>query len=88
MNQVTVKWAEREHQLPRHVANQIAKGATRNMIVRRCGADVTEEGIREDLEHIHNLDVIKVDFHGASCHIQTNSVQNAISARNCMSSRK
>jgi hypothetical protein len=85
---VGVRWADRQHQLLRHVANQVANGATRNMIVRRCSADITEDEIREDLDHIYNMRVINVDFLGASAHIQTNSIQNAIHARSCMLSRK
>lgn len=47
----------------------------------------TRQGIRDDLEHIHNLVVIKVEFIGGSCYIKTNSVHNAMFARSCMMSR-
>lgn len=57
------------------------------MIIRRCHPNQTEERIRDHLEHIHNLVVIKIDFIGSSCYIQTNSVHNAMFARTCMMSR-
>lgn len=47
----------------------------------------TRQGIKDDLEHIHNLVVIKVEFVGGSCYIKTNSVHNAMFARSCMMSR-
>lgn len=55
--------------------------------VRCCLLTHTRQGIRDDLEHIHNLVVIKVDFIGGSCYIKTNSVHNAMFARSCMMSR-
>ncbi|KAI0905028.1 hypothetical protein F4823DRAFT_158495 [Ustulina deusta] len=84
---VFIKWADRHFILPGHVANKVAAGATRNLIIRRCGAHHTEDSVREDLEHIHNLIVVKVEFIGGSCYIKTNSVHNAMFARTCMMSR-
>ncbi|KAI0104185.1 hypothetical protein GGR51DRAFT_522743 [Nemania sp. FL0031] len=84
---VFIKWADRHFILPGHVASKIATGATRNLIIRRCGAHHTEDSVREDLEHIHNLIVLKVEFVGGSCYIKTNSVHNAMFARTCMMSR-
>lgn len=88
-NQVDVRWNERErpYTLSGHVANKIGIGATRNLVVRRCDPRFTEETIREDLDHIHNLVVIKVEIKGGSCYIRTNSVHYAIIARTCMMSR-
>ncbi|KAJ8127976.1 hypothetical protein O1611_g5660 [Lasiodiplodia mahajangana] len=84
---VFIKWADRHFILPGHVASKIAAGASRNLIIRRCGAHHTEDSVREDLEHIHNLIVVKVEFVGGSCYIKTNSVHNAMFARTCMMSR-
>ncbi|ORY63537.1 uncharacterized protein BCR38DRAFT_410443 [Pseudomassariella vexata] len=84
---VFIKWADRHFHLAGHVAGKIAVGATRNMIIRRCDPSHTEDSIRDDLEHIHNLVVIKVEFLGGSCYIKTNSVHNAMFARTCMMSR-
>ncbi|KAI1816817.1 hypothetical protein GGS20DRAFT_583163 [Poronia punctata] len=84
---VWVRWPERQFILSAHVANKLASGVSRNMIIRRCAAQHTEDSVREDLEHIHNLAVIKVEFVGGSCYIKTNSVHNAMFARTCMMSR-
>ncbi|KAM0334044.1 hypothetical protein ACHAQA_001064 [Verticillium albo-atrum] len=84
---VSIRWSDRQFVLPGHVANKIGNGATRNLVIRRCDSKVTEESIRDDLEHIHNLAVVRVTFDGGSCFIQTNSVNNAIFARTCMMSR-
>lgn len=45
--------------------------------------------IRDDLEHIHNLVVIRVSFddNNNNAYISTNSVHNAMFARTCMMSR-
>ena len=82
--QVEISWAERHFILPGHVANQIGMGATRNMVVRSANTRHTEESIRDDLEHIHNLVVIYVRFTGRDAHISTNSVHNSMFARTCM----
>ncbi|KAK7737014.1 hypothetical protein SLS53_006770 [Cytospora paraplurivora] len=71
----------------KRVTRQISSGATRNLVIRRCDPRFTEESIREDLDHIDKLVVIKVDFMGGSCYIKTNSVHNAMYARTCMMSR-
>lgn len=62
-------------------------GATRNLVIRKCSPMHTEEAIRDDLEHIHNLVVVRVSFDGQNTYISTNSVHNAIFARTCMMSR-
>jgi len=85
---VTVRWADKQAYLNGHTAFQIRSGATRNMVIRRCNSRHTEASIREDLEHIHNLVAINVEFLGGSCYIRTNSVQHAIVARTCMMSRQ
>ncbi|ROT42776.1 hypothetical protein SODALDRAFT_319380 [Sodiomyces alkalinus F11] len=84
---VDIRWSERQYILPPHVAHKISAGATRNLVVRRCDPKHTEENLRDDLEHIHNLVVIRVTFVGSSCFISTNSVNNAMFARTCMMSR-
>lgn len=73
--------------MPGHVASKVAMGASRNLVIRRYDGRHTEENIREDLDHIHNLVVIKVDFSGGNCYLSLNSVHNAIYARMCMMSR-
>ena len=73
--------------LPGHVANKISMGATRNLVVHGYDNRHTEDVVRDDLEHIHNLVVVKMEFLGSNCYIGLNSVHNAIYARQCMLSR-
>ncbi|KAK5988796.1 Negative regulator of differentiation 1-like protein [Cladobotryum mycophilum] len=84
---VEIKWSDRQYVLPGHLAQKIGSGATRNFVIRRCDPNHTEASIREDLEHIHNLTVVKMTFLGGDCYISTNSVANAVFARTCMTSR-
>ncbi|KAL2271896.1 hypothetical protein VTJ83DRAFT_1267 [Remersonia thermophila] len=84
---IEVKWNDRHFTLPGHVANKIAAGATRNLVLHGYDDRHTEDVIREDLDHIHNLVVIKVEFSSGNCYIGLNSVHNAIYARQCMMSR-
>lgn len=86
--QVIAKWNERQFTLAAHAVGKISGGATRNLVLRNINpARHTEESIREDLNHIYNLVVIKVEFVGNDCHIKTNSVNYALFARTCMMSR-
>ncbi|AEO69604.1 uncharacterized protein THITE_2146571 [Thermothielavioides terrestris NRRL 8126] len=84
---VEIKWSDRQFLLPGHVANKISMGASRNLVLVGYDSRHTEEIIREDLDHIHNLVVIKVEFNRGNCYISLNSVHNAIYARQCMMSR-
>ncbi|KAF9875639.1 hypothetical protein CkaCkLH20_07020 [Colletotrichum karsti] len=84
---VDIRWSDRQFTLPGHVASKIGMGATRNIVIRRCDPNLTEEALRDDLEHIHNLRVIHVTFTGGSAYISTNSVHGAMFARTCMMSR-
>jgi len=85
---VDIKWHDRQFTLPGHVASRIGTGATRNLVIRRYDGRHTDENIREDLDHIANLVVIKTEFTGGNCYISLNSVHTAIYARTCMMSRK
>ncbi|KIW08453.1 uncharacterized protein PV09_01356 [Verruconis gallopava] len=85
-----VKWHERQFRLSLYVANKIAVGATRNIVIRNgASRELTEKKVREDLEHIHNLVVISVRIESESgdVYVSTNSIQNALFARTCMMSR-
>ncbi|KAK0646128.1 hypothetical protein B0T16DRAFT_412697 [Cercophora newfieldiana] len=84
---IEIKWSDRQFTLPGHVASHIGKGASRNLVVHRYDGRHTEESVREDLDHIHNLVVVGVEFSNGSCHIKLNSVHNALYAKNCMMSR-
>ncbi|KAJ4314397.1 hypothetical protein N0V84_008917 [Fusarium piperis] len=84
---IPVKWDHQQFILAPRVSYQISRGATRNFVIRNRNPNLTEESIREDLAHIHNLYVLSVEFFRDECYISTNSVHNAIFARSCMMSR-
>ncbi|KAH0490183.1 hypothetical protein TgHK011_001663 [Trichoderma gracile] len=84
---VEIRWADRFQTLHEHFTKRIANGATRNLVMRKCNASHTEASIRKDLEHIHNLKVVGIDFCDGNCHISTNSVPSSMYARTCMMSR-
>ncbi|TFB01762.1 Negative regulator of differentiation 1, partial [Trichoderma ghanense] len=84
---VDIRWSDRFQTLHEHFTKRIANGATRNLVMRKCNASHTEASIRKDLEHIHNLKVVSIDFCDGNCHISTNSVPSAMYARTCMMSR-
>ncbi|KAG9199468.1 hypothetical protein G6514_008431 [Epicoccum nigrum] len=81
------RWADRQFHVPQHVSNKIAGGATRNFVMRGLAGKVTEEQIRDHLDHIHNLVVVDIYFQGRDVYISTNSVHNALFARTCLMSR-
>ena len=71
-----------------HIANKIANGATRNVIIHSAlEKGLTETQIRDDMEHIHNLVIVDVTFRAGDAYVSTNSVHNALFARTCMMSR-
>lgn len=83
-----MRWADRQFQLPGHIANKISTGATRNVLIRAGASKLTEEQIRDDMEHIHNLIIIDVKIRNGDMYISMNSVHNALFARTCMMSRQ
>ncbi|OBT64025.1 hypothetical protein VE03_06699 [Pseudogymnoascus sp. 23342-1-I1] len=84
---VAISWSDRHFTLPNHVAHKIGMGATRNIVIRSASTRHTDESIREDLDHIHNLVVVSIKFVDRDAHVSTNSVHNAMFARTCMMSR-
>ncbi|GKZ16934.1 hypothetical protein AbraIFM66951_010651 [Aspergillus brasiliensis] len=84
---VEVGWNDRQFYLPPYVRAKIDNGASRNLVVYNVQPNVTEWVIRKDLDHIHNLIVISVQFKNGNAYISTNSVHNALFARSCMMSR-
>jgi len=84
---VEVRWADRQLSVASHVVNKMSTGATRNLVVRNSAHKLTEDIIRKDLDHIHNLVVIHVHNFRNDVFISTNSVHNALFARTCMMSR-
>jgi hypothetical protein len=49
------RWNDRQFHVPSHVANKIANGASRNLIIRGALGKLTANQIRDHLDHIHNL---------------------------------
>lgn len=85
---VHVKWAERHFFVQGHIANQIMNnGATRCLIIRGAAPKHTEKSMRDDMEHIHNAIVIRVDWEGGDARLEFNSVNCAMFAKTCMMSR-
>jgi len=82
-----VRWCDRQFKVPPHVANKIAGGATRNLVVRGIASKLTEDEIRDHLDHIHNLVVVDIGFKNGDAYVSTNSIPNALFARTCMMSR-
>ena len=85
--QVHIKWSDRHVLLHGVVASKIGIGATRNLVIRRCDYKLDEDGIKRDLDHIHNLVLIKVELLAGNCYIRTNSIASAMFARTCLMSR-
>ncbi|KAL7928916.1 hypothetical protein V8C35DRAFT_332051 [Trichoderma chlorosporum] len=86
-NKIDIRRSGRFQNLHGHFAKRIANGATRNLVLRSCNAGHTNASIRNDLDHIHGLEVISITFRGGMCHISTNSLPSAMYARTCMMSR-
>lgn len=88
MHQIEVRWAERQFRLNGHVGDKVSTGATRNLLIHHAvDKGLTEDSIRDDMEHIHNLIIIDVIFRQGNALVCTNSVHNALYARTCMMSR-
>ena len=80
-------WNDRQFILPGHVANKIGIGATRNLMIRNVHSSITEDRLREDLDHIHNLIILDITFRHGDAYLQLNSIHNSLFARTCMMSR-
>src|SRR6266852_3194342 len=87
--QIEVFWDDRQHFLPGHIARRISyDGVTRNLVIRFPKPDMNVESIKEDLDHIHRLEVVNITFDNAGhAFVSLNSVYQALIARSCMSSR-
>lgn len=87
---IDVRWADRQFRLNQHIANKVNNGATRNLCIRGAASHgLTEERIREDMEHIHNLIIVDITYRNGpgDAFVSTNSTHNALFARTCMMSR-
>ena len=62
-------------------------GATRNLTICQIGRTSSENAIRQQLGHIHNLHVVDIKFSNSDAIISLNSVGVALYARTCLKSR-
>jgi ribosomal protein L14 len=85
---VDTAWSGRQFYLPSYVRAKINGGASRVLVINNVSPFITEELIRRDLDHIHNLMVISVKFHHGNAYVSTNSIHNTLFARTCMMSRR
>ena len=85
--QLEFVWNDRQFVLPGHVANKIGIGATRNLVIRAVHPNITEQRLRDDLDHIHNLIIINLHFQNGDAYLSLNSIHNSLFARTCMMSR-
>lgn len=84
---VAFAWSDRQYTMPNYIANKIGIGATRNLVIRRLYPKITENRIREDLDHIHNLVIIDLFFANGDAYLSLSSVRSSLFARTCMMSR-
>ncbi|KAL1952806.1 hypothetical protein VTO42DRAFT_4233 [Malbranchea cinnamomea] len=84
---IDASWSERQFHFPAYMSAQLSHGASRNLVIRGVHPDLSEDRIRADLDHIHNLIIINITYSGGNAYISTNSVQKASFARTCMRSR-
>ena len=56
-------------------------------MIRGIHPGITEQRLREDLDHIHNLVIINISYQNGDAFLSLNSVHNALFARTCMMSR-
>ncbi|KAJ9499727.1 hypothetical protein LTR99_000355 [Exophiala xenobiotica] len=86
---VSVTWNDRQAYLSESLARRIGIcEATRNLVIRFHKPYMTAESIRDDLEHIHNLEVVSIRFSKEHCFISLNAIPHALTARSCMHSRQ
>lgn len=85
---VDVRWADRQFRLNGHISKKVLGGATRNLCIRSALSNgLSEQRIRDDMEHIHNLVIVDITYQGSDAYVSTNSIHNALFARTCMMSR-
>ncbi|KAI9673423.1 MAG: hypothetical protein M1817_002885 [Caeruleum heppii] len=86
-NKVDVRWNERQPRISGHILDKARKGATRNIMLHNVTKEVTEQQIRQDLEHIDGLVIVDVSFRFRNVYVALNSIMASFFARICMESR-
>lgn len=85
---VHVSWDENQHYLPGGVAKRVhCDGATRNLVIRFPKPEVNEQLVRDDLEHINNLEVVSIKTIQGHIWISLSGIRQALAARSCMMHR-
>ncbi|EXJ90565.1 hypothetical protein A1O1_03668 [Capronia coronata CBS 617.96] len=85
----TVEWELQQAYLNNDLAFRIDKfGATRNLVIRSVRPEMTAEAIKLDLEHIFNLWIVDITFKDGDAYLSLNRTILALTARNCMRSRR
>ncbi|KAJ9607792.1 hypothetical protein H2200_007871 [Cladophialophora chaetospira] len=85
---VMVDWDQNQRWIKPNMANRIAfSGLTRNLCIRFAKEEWTAQAIRDDLDHIHQLEIVDIFFRNGHAYISLNSIQHALTARTCMYSR-
>jgi hypothetical protein len=90
--QVNIKWREstRQFVILRSIQRQIVHDkASRVLVLRNAPSTLTEERLKEDMEHIANLRVEKIfrTNRGKDLQCNLNSICAALFARTCLKSR-
>lgn len=85
---IEVTWDNRQHYLTGGIARRIfTDNASRNLVIRFPKPEITEQLIRDDLDHVHLLEVVSVQFRDGHAWISLNGISLAITARSCMMHR-
>ncbi|KAI1063157.1 hypothetical protein LB507_006014 [Fusarium sp. FIESC RH6] len=84
---IHTKWSSYQYVVKGQVAYHVVRGASRNFVIRKRDPNTTTQSLRDDLDHIHNLHVIGIEFDRDNCFVNTSSINAAIFARNCLLSR-
>ncbi|RBR07472.1 uncharacterized protein FIESC28_10630 [Fusarium coffeatum] len=84
---IHTKWSSYQYVVKGQVAYHVVRGASRNFVIRKRDPNTTTQSLRDDLDHIHNLHVIGIEFDKDNCFVNTSSINAAIFARNCLLSR-
>ena len=81
LSKLEFMWSDRQFDLPSQIAYKIGRGATRSLLIRNAPQSSTDERLREDLDHIHNLVIVDITFLHGDAYLELNSVHNALFAR-------
>ncbi|KAI5794313.1 hypothetical protein DFH27DRAFT_565871 [Peziza echinospora] len=86
---INVDWREptRQFVILNNIMSAISRGGTRNLLLSKIPPNLTPARIREDLDHIHNLHIEKIEARPGAIVVNLNSVCVALFARTCLMSR-